>query len=102
MRLGSLAHFLTNRSSLGIGILMIEKLGDTKQLIHLLKRHTYNTVSKAHPFNRKDRNPPLVSGIKNQTKTNIEKQKQAKIKYVLQLISKATNQSNPTKLTHNH
>lgn len=86
MRLGGLAHFpnrssanrsSTNRGPLHIGRLVIQELGNTKELIHLLERQTCNTISKARSILKPIL--PLVSGMKNQTKTHIEKQKQEKM-----------------------
>lgn len=94
MRLGGFAHF-PNRSSanrggsLRISDLMAKELGDAKELIHLLKRQTCDTISDV----RSIPGPilPLVSGMKNQTKTLIEKQKQEKMMYVLPISKVQTN-----------
>ena len=74
MRLGGFAHF-PNRSSanrggsLRISDLMVKELGDAKELIHLLKRQTCDTISDV----RSIPGPilPLVSGMKNQTKNQL-------------------------------
>ena len=81
MRLGGLPHFpnrspanrsSTNRGPLHIGRLVIQELGNTKELIHLLERQTCDTISKVRSI--PGPNLPLVSGMKNQTQTNAIKQ----------------------------
>ena len=82
---GRFAVVAHNHALLGIVHLLLRQIRDTKQLIHFLERQAFKcwlaVQTKNLPY--ANLNLPFVSGMKNQTKKNIEKQKHAKMRYVL-------------------